>query len=155
MRQTETAALKQGSNSKNQIFSRELTEIYTTATYLGDAVVCESSSPSYMMCILDAGEDKVLCVFLFLLCLKCLKIAMVAVSLRTSALCYDVFQDNFVRTQLETRLAHLQPVELLVCTTMASAATQGFVKVRFLWFPVLFCAPLSHLVDAGMEFSSH
>lgn len=56
---------------------------------------------------------------------------MVAVSLRTSAICYDLFQDNFVRGQLETRLAHLQPVELLVCSTLASPATLGLVKVLF------------------------
>lgn len=55
---------------------------------------------------------------------------MVAVSLRTSALCYDLFQDNFVRSQLETRLAHLQPVELLLCTTLASPCTQALIKVR-------------------------
>jgi DNA mismatch repair protein MSH3 len=69
----------------------------------------------YLVCVVDAGNDQ---------------IAIVGISLRTSALCYDVFQDNFVRSQLETRLAHLQPVEVLVCTAVASAATQALVKVR-------------------------
>ena len=57
VRQTETAALKQGSESKNKIFSRGLTEVYSSATFFGDAVVTESSDPSYMVCISEDDND--------------------------------------------------------------------------------------------------
>jgi DNA mismatch repair protein MSH3 len=112
VRQTETAALKQGLNSKG-LFARELTEVYTTATFLGDAVLSESPDPSYMMCVLDAGDDRV---------------ALVAVSLRTSDLTFDLFKDGFARLQLETRLAHIKPVEVLLCAGMVGPATEALVK---------------------------
>ena len=60
VRQTETAALKKGSDTKNQIFKRELAEVYSSATFFGDAVVTESAEPAYMVCLLEAGGDEMI-----------------------------------------------------------------------------------------------
>lgn len=107
VRQTETAALKQGTGSKG-LFARDLTDVYTTATFVGDAVVTHSAEPSYMMCVLEGSADNTTTV--------------VAVSLRTSDLIYDVFVDNAVRSHLETRLEHLRPVELVLPVELADPA---------------------------------
>ena len=113
VRQTETAALKQGSESKNKIFSRDLADVYSSATFFGDAVVTESPNPSYMVCIVEdqtAGE-----------------ITVVAISLSTSDFLYDTFTDTFVRGALETRLVHIAPVEILLGPGL-HPATEALVK---------------------------
>ncbi len=105
VRQTETAALKQGNNSKG-LFARELTDVYSAATYVGDAVVTPTAAADYMACFTESSAGE---------------LVMVAVSLRTSDFVYDVFEDNAARNHLETRLEHLVPVELVLPSAAASA----------------------------------
>ena len=116
MRQTETAALKQGNKeSKNQIFTRELCDVYTTATFLGDQVITQSVEPMYMMAIADNATES--------------KVSFVAISLRTSDITYETFADNTLRRQLETRLVHINPVEILLPPDgIVSKETETMVK---------------------------
>lgn len=61
VRQTEVAAIKALSNSKNKPFTRSLTDLYTPATLVGsdlEAVETDlSSSRNYMVCIYEQVKD--------------------------------------------------------------------------------------------------
>ncbi|KAJ2822579.1 Mismatch repair protein msh3, partial [Coemansia erecta] len=104
LRQVETAALKAVSDNKGAPFTRELSEVFTTGTMV-DAVDASAPNERFLMCVverlIDAADKRV-------------SMAMLAVQVTTGSVVYDEFEDGYLRGALETRLAHLQPGELLV-----------------------------------------
>ncbi|KAL1748072.1 muts domain V-domain-containing protein [Schizophyllum fasciatum] len=116
--QTETAALKKVSEQRSAPFKRELTRMYTAATYVDDLDsvddISGSSAPPFT-CILEesksgAGAD--------------VQVAMISISPSTGDVVWDVFDDNPMRLELETRLVHTRPAELLLPKTGLSSPTQ-------------------------------
>ena len=109
MSQTETAALKAVSSTKSGPFSRKLTALYTRSTFIDD-VPDDDEGPGlpnragYLLALaetpLGADGDRV-------------ELAVVGVQPATGDVVYDQFHDGVFRSELETRLAHLQPTELL------------------------------------------
>ncbi|KAL7423908.1 Mismatch repair protein msh3 [Cryptotrichosporon argae] len=115
--QMETAALKKVGDNRNTPFVRELTHLYTAATYVDEP----SSSSSTMadeplrpgsslpptgalLAILETtktNDERV-------------RIAIVSVVPGTGEVVWDEFDDSRVRSELETRLSHLQPTELIL-----------------------------------------
>ncbi|KAI4584537.1 hypothetical protein MJG53_007816 [Ovis ammon polii x Ovis aries] len=104
VKQTETAALKAIGDNKSSLFSRKLT--------LDDAVnvdeVMTDTSTSYLLCICENKEN-----------VKDKKkgnvsIGIVGVQPATGEVVFDSFQDSASRSELETRILCLQPVELLL-----------------------------------------
>ncbi|KAF9349246.1 Mismatch repair protein msh3 [Mortierella sp. AD094] len=127
VRQMETAALKSAGDNKSAPFTRKLTNLYTKATFLesldqddnqfqGGFVGREPSS-QYLMCICEQpqggnGTDEKV------------KIAILAVQPATGDIIYDEFLDGHFRNELETRLLHIHPAELIVPIEPMSKATE-------------------------------
>ncbi|CAO3573626.1 unnamed protein product [Mortierella alpina] len=127
VRQMETAALKSAGDNKSAPFTRKLTNLYTKATFLesldqegehfqGSFVGREPSS-QYLMCLCEqpqggSGADEKV------------KVAMIAVQPATGDIIYDEFVDGHFRNELETRLLHIQPAELIVPMEPMSKATE-------------------------------
>ncbi|OAQ26028.1 hypothetical protein K457DRAFT_79658 [Linnemannia elongata AG-77] len=125
VKQMETAALKSAGDNKSAPFTRKLTNLYTKATFIESLdqdeeqsfVGGKAPSSQFIMCIHEqplggSGPD------------ERVKLAMIAVQPATGDIVYDEFVDGHFRNELETRLLHLQPAELIVPTEPMSKATE-------------------------------
>ncbi|KAK6357459.1 Mismatch repair protein msh3 [Orbilia javanica] len=125
VRQLETAALKAAGDNRNAPFVRKLTNLYTKGTYIDDidgvddhdAVGAGSggaASTGYLLCITEklgggAGADEKV------------KVGILAVQPSTGDIIYDEFDDGFMRSEIETRLLHIAPCELLILGELSKA----------------------------------
>ncbi|KAM4876033.1 DNA mismatch repair protein Msh3 [Thomomys bottae] len=122
VKQTETAALKAVGDNKSSLFARKLTALYTKSTLIGEDVnpliklddtvnvdeVMTDTSTNYLLCIYEDKEnikDKRKGNVVF---------GIVGVQPATGEVVLDSFQDSASRSELETRISSLQPVELLL-----------------------------------------
>ncbi|KDQ20147.1 hypothetical protein BOTBODRAFT_27560 [Botryobasidium botryosum FD-172 SS1] len=118
--QTETAALKKASDNKSAPFGRKLTHLYTAATYVDDLDSADDISGSYsspLVCIVEQlrggmGVDELVL------------LGMIAVIPATGEVTYDEFEDSNMRTELETRMTHINPAELLLPEKKLSKFTE-------------------------------
>lgn len=137
-RQTETRALKAASENASAPFTRELTGLYTASTWIDDLnthpyAPDTRAGEQTLMAIVEAPDgthhDRV-------------KLAVVAVDVATANITYDSFQDAYLRSELETRLVHLDPRELLLTAGLSARTHQvlrayaarqpsGAAQVRF------------------------
>lgn len=129
VRQIETAALKAAGDNRNAPFIRKLTNLYTKGTYIDDVEGLEgpvpasggaSPSTGYMLCITESnakgwGNDEKV------------HVGIVAVQPATGDVIYDDFEDGFMRNEIETRLLHIAPCELLIVGEL-SQATDKLVR---------------------------
>ncbi|XP_045249894.2 DNA mismatch repair protein Msh3 isoform X2 [Macaca fascicularis] len=127
VKQTETAALKAIGDNRSSLFSRKLTALYTKSTLIGEDVnpliklddavnvdeIMTDTSTSYLLCISENKENvrdkKKGIVF----------IGIVGVQPATGEVVFDSFQDSASRSELETRMSNLQPVELLLPSALS------------------------------------
>ena len=129
VKQMETAALKSAGDNKSAPFTRKLTNLYTKATFIESLdqddeqgfVGGMSTSSQYIMCLHEqpmggSGPD------------ERVKLAMIAVQPATGDIVYDEFVDGHFRNELETRLLHLQPAELIVPMEPMSKATEKLLR---------------------------
>ncbi|XP_027970342.1 DNA mismatch repair protein Msh3 isoform X4 [Eumetopias jubatus] len=122
VKQTETAALKAVGDNRSSVFSRKLTALYTKSTLIGEDVnplvklddavnvddIMTDTSTSFLLCICENKEnvkDKKKGNIFF---------GIVGVQPATGEVVVDSFQDSASRSELETRILRLQPVELLL-----------------------------------------
>ena len=129
IRQLETAALKAAGDNRNAPFIRKLTNLYTKGTYIDDVEGLEASvgAPSggvpatgYLVCITESnakgwGTDEKI------------HIGLVAVQPATGDVIHDDFEDGFMRSEIETRLLHIAPCEILIVGDL-SRATEKLVQ---------------------------
>ncbi len=123
VRQLETAALKAAGDNRNAPFVRELTNLYTKGTYVDDAEGLEASigAPSggapatgYLVCLTEHNakgwgtDEKV-------------HVGLVAVQPATGDVIHDDFEDGFMRSEIETRLLHIAPCEILIVGNLSKA----------------------------------
>ncbi|KAF6232361.1 hypothetical protein HO173_009466 [Letharia columbiana] len=123
IRQLETAALKAAGDNRNAPFVRKLTNLYTKGTYIDDVEGLEASvgAPSsgtpatgYLVCITESNakgwgtDEKV-------------HIGLVAVQPATGDVIHDDFEDGFMRSEIETRLLHISPCEILIVGDLSKA----------------------------------
>lgn len=122
VRQKETAALKAVGDNRNTPFVRELTNLYTKGTYIDDTEGLEDSgtppsqSPStgFLLCLTEdnakgyGNDEKV-------------HVGIIAVQPTTGDIVYDDFEDGFMRSEIETRLLHVGPCELLIVGDLSKA----------------------------------
>ncbi|KAG7092381.1 hypothetical protein E1B28_008738 [Marasmius oreades] len=105
--QAETAALKKISDNRNAPFERKLHRLYTAATFVDDLSSVddvEKYAPPPILCIIEdsnAGNGQVI-------------LGLIAISPSTGDVIWDEFEDVLMRLELETRLEHLRPTEILV-----------------------------------------
>jgi len=129
VRQLETAALKAAGDNRNAPFVRKLTNLYTKGTYIDDIEGLEgpASAPSggapatgYLVCITENNakgwgtDEKV-------------HVGIVAVQPATGDVIHDDFEDGFMRSEIETRLLHIAPCEILIVGNL-SRATDKLVQ---------------------------
>lgn len=131
VRQLETAALKAAGDNRNTPFVRRLTNLYTKGTYVDDVEGLtgpsgsETSSTSvpatgYLLCITESNakgwgtDEKV-------------NAGILAVQPATGDVIYDDFEDGFMRTEIETRLLHIAPCEILIIGNL-SKSTEKLVQ---------------------------
>ncbi|WFD07976.1 Mismatch repair protein msh3 [Malassezia vespertilionis] len=105
-RQTETRALKAATEHANRPFARELTGLYTSSTWIDDIDAVQALE--------EVGAEQIV-----LAVAECAEVGIAALDVATGAITYDAFRDDAMRTELETRLAHLVPQELLLPTHLS------------------------------------
>ncbi|XP_074935705.1 DNA mismatch repair protein Msh3 [Phalacrocorax aristotelis] len=121
IKQMETAALKAAGENKSSLFSRKLTALYTQSTLIGEDVhplnldacvdiedVTTDVPDNYLLCICENAEN-----------LKDSKkgdivTGIVAVQPTTGEVIFDSFRDCVSRLELESRVLHLQPAEIIL-----------------------------------------
>ncbi|XP_048583946.1 DNA mismatch repair protein Msh3 isoform X2 [Nematostella vectensis] len=132
VKQMETAALKAASDNKSNVFTRELHALYTKSTLVGEDMevlrgkedaaggdeVSLEAHGGYLMCVHeeDSGAK------------TGITYGIVAVQPSTGEIIYDYFPDSPSCSELETRLEHLSPSELLIHDTL-SERTRSFLDV--------------------------
>ncbi|CUA72462.1 DNA mismatch repair protein msh3 [Rhizoctonia solani] len=136
--QMETAALKKAGDNRSAPFDRQLTHLYTAATFIDeigsaedDDVFVGGAAPP-IACIIEElrggmGADDLV------------HFSFVAVTPATGDIVYDTFDDTYMRSEIETRMAHVRPLELLLPESkltkpsekiLAHIANQGS-RIRF------------------------
>jgi DNA mismatch repair protein MSH3 len=127
VRQLETAALKAAGDNRNAPFVRKLTNVYTKGTYIDDAeglstpaAASMGATPAtgYLLCITESntkGSD------------ERVDVGIVAVQPATGDIIYDEFEDGFMRGEIETRVLHIAPCEILIVGDLTKA-TEKLVK---------------------------
>ncbi|KAJ9105305.1 hypothetical protein QFC21_001673 [Naganishia friedmannii] len=133
VRQMETAALKAVGDNRNKPFERKMTNLYTSATYVDDSSIAEFSTS-----VLTAGSSAQAATNAFVCLTESnaggvgtddrVKISILGVIASTGEVLYDEFVDWHLRTELETRLAHLEPTEILVPSKALSRQTEKLVQ---------------------------
>ena len=123
VRQLETAALKAVGDNRNAPFTRKLTNLYTKGTYIDDVEGLETpiGAPSggapatgYLVCITEQNskgwgtDEKV-------------RVGLLAVQPATGDVIHDDFEDGFMRSEIETRLLHIAPCEILIVGELSKA----------------------------------
>ncbi|XP_033367286.1 DNA mismatch repair protein Msh3 [Parus major] len=122
IKQMETAALKAAGENKSSLFSRKLTALYTKSTLIGEDVnpllkladsvdveeVAADVPDNYLLCICENGDN-----------LKDRKkgdtvTGIMAVQPTTGEVIFDSFRDCASRSELESRVLRLQPVEIIL-----------------------------------------
>ncbi|XP_049847936.1 DNA mismatch repair protein Msh3-like [Schistocerca gregaria] len=118
--QTETAALKTIGKNKSGPFSRALTTVFTKSTISNEMEGLFGKQGNEMEpCLMAIFETA-------LTGEKNVKISIASVKTATGDVTYDTFEDDMMRRQLETRLEHMQPVEV-VMSSSTSRETQNLV----------------------------
>lgn len=113
VKQTETAAIKSVEGSKSGLFDRQITGVYTRATYMGDELLTGDPSLNRSSNV-EASDDN----NTYVLCINDLEspksTSLVAVQPLTGDIIHDEFADSMTRDELDTRLLFLKPSEVLV-----------------------------------------
>ncbi|CAE6462457.1 unnamed protein product [Rhizoctonia solani] len=121
--QMETAALKKAGDNRSAPFDRQLTHLYTAATFIdeigsadNDDVFAQGAAPP-IACIIEElrggmGADDLV------------YFSFVAVTPATGDIVYDTFDDTYMRSEIETRMAHVRPLELLLPESKLTKPTE-------------------------------
>jgi DNA mismatch repair protein MSH3 len=110
-------------DNRNTPFTRKVTNLYTKGTYIDDVEVTDDStgpqsrsSPAagYLLCLTESkakgwGSDEKV------------HVGLVAVQPSVGDIIYDDFEDGFMRSEIETRLLHIAPCEILIVGDLSKA----------------------------------
>lgn len=109
--QTEAAAVNAVENKGSKIINRAVTSVQTRGTFVstGDSEQDGNGSqgPNYLMAISSCSVDHMSAG-------SVLKLSIAAVDVSTGELILDEFEDSSLFSEMETRLLHIQPCELLL-----------------------------------------
>ncbi|CAX44064.1 MutS protein homolog, putative [Candida dubliniensis CD36] len=114
VKQIESSIIKQieKTSKSSDVMRRELTRVYTKATYFGDELIGTNNKeeinwdlfsklPEYIICINEISDKE---------------FAFVAIQPLIGEIIFDCFKDDISRQELETRLLYLRPIEVIVIT---------------------------------------
>ncbi|KAK9473318.1 DNA mismatch repair protein Msh3 [Dipodascopsis tothii] len=116
VRQTETAALKAAGSNKSGPFGRSLVEVYTKGTFVDELKSHDAAvaGTGYVLGLCEAGGGTDGGVTLGLL----------AIQPATGDVVYEELADGLMRAELETRLLHLQPCEIVLVGAVSAASVR-------------------------------
>ncbi|KAJ7109234.1 muts domain V-domain-containing protein [Mycena epipterygia] len=147
--QVETAALKKAGDNRNSPFERKLVHLFTAATYVDDLDSTDEldryTAPR-LVCIIEGKSDKVTTNGVDV------RIGFIAASPSNGDVVYDFFDDGPMRIELETRLVHLRPTELLLQRNGLSESTDKMLK-HFTEVPTASTRIRTEYFDEPMPFS--
>ncbi|XP_005795118.2 DNA mismatch repair protein Msh3 isoform X1 [Xiphophorus maculatus] len=135
VKQTETSALKASGTNRNALFSRQLSALYTKSTLVGEDVnpVCRVADVEEGGCadVVSDPPDS------FLLCIsenwdkvkKQLSVGVVAVQPSTGDVLLDCFPDGPSRSELESRILRINPVEVLVPSDLSEQTSKLLLSI--------------------------
>ena len=127
VKQTETVAIKSvDSSNKSGLFEREITGVYTKATYMGDELLTGDPNINRTSITDDEMGDYIFCIDE----LHSKEIGMIAIQPITGDMIYDTFNDNVTRDELETRLVYLNPSEVLVINDKSEVSKETFKMIN-------------------------
>lgn len=132
VRQVETAALKSAGDNKSGPFVRKLCHLYSKGTMIDDlspasattvgVIDEERGTNAYIMAVTEqpgsASSNS-----------GTRNIGIVAVEPTTGDVVYDSFEDTAMLTELETRVLHLQPCEVLFVGEVSTALRKLVLKL--------------------------
>ncbi|KAF7295053.1 DNA mismatch repair protein [Mycena indigotica] len=110
--QIETAALKKAGDNRNTVFERDLTSLVTATTFVDELDTSDESdeySSPRLVCVVEQDESH---------------IAFICVSPSDGEVIWDMFDDTHLRIELETRMAHLKPHEMLIPRKISNSSEQ-------------------------------
>lgn len=130
--QSETAALKKAGENSSKLFERTLSAVYTKGTIAADGKLLipgsASRSTSHIMAVSEVREERN-----GLQTTsngnKDIGIVMAAVDCTTGDVVYDGFLDDILRSDLESRLVAIEPVELIIPSKSLSKQTESVLKI--------------------------
>lgn len=129
VRQVETAALKSMGDNKSGPFVRKLTHLYSKGTMIDDL----GSASTTAVGVIDEERGKnayIMAVTENLSGVSTTRhIGIVAVEPTTGDVVYDNFEDTAMLTELETRVLHLQPCEVLFVGEVSSGLRKLVLKL--------------------------
>lgn len=130
--QSETAALKKAGENASKLFQRTLSAVYTKGTITADGKILVPGSvnrqTSYIIAVSEVREQRDELQGTSS-CNKDAGIVMAAVDCTTGDVVYDGFLDDILRSDLESRLVTIDPVELIVPSSLLSKQTESILKV--------------------------
>lgn len=128
--QSETAALKKAGDNASKLFQRTLSAVYTKGTIVADGKLFPGEhlrrSTSYIMAVAEVSKQ------------SCeakeakkneVGIVLAAVDCTTGDVVYDGFLDNTLRSDFESRLVAIDPVEIIMPDSSLSKQTESVVRI--------------------------
>ncbi|KAJ7694222.1 muts domain V-domain-containing protein [Mycena rosella] len=149
VQQVETAALKKASDNRNELFERKLVHLFTAATYvdgLDSTDELEKYTSPRLVCIVEEESEKGTATG------TNVRIGMISVSASVGDVVWDAFEDTPMRIELETRLVHSKPTELLIPRNGLSQSTAKMLK-HFTEVPTSSPRIRTEYFDEAMPFS--
>ncbi|KAJ3189335.1 Mismatch repair protein msh3 [Gaertneriomyces sp. JEL0708] len=143
VRQMETAALKAVGDNKSGPFVRKLTNVYTKGTFIDDDV--DDVRASYLLCINEEESNTG--------GVSAVAFSLVAVNLHTGDVVFDEFNDNHMRNELETRLVHFQPTEILLPAEPLTDMTEKLIKHLYRFGAATDIVRIERLTEAFVDHS--
>lgn len=106
--QIETASIRAESKIKNKIFDRKLTKVYSPGTFIDDEDLQKTVTGKSIICIAENTRE----------------ISLMAINVYFASIIYDQFVDDFTRFNLESRLHHIEPIEIITLGTISKETSQ-------------------------------
>uniref|UniRef100_A0A8C8A1C2 MutS homolog 3 (E. coli) n=1 Tax=Oryzias sinensis TaxID=183150 RepID=A0A8C8A1C2_9TELE len=160
VKQTETAAIKASGANRNTLFTRQLSALYTKSTLVGEDVnqICsleDVDEGSHGDVMVDPPDS-------FLLCIsenwdklrKQLTVGLVAVQPSTGDVFLDCFPDGSSRSELESRILKINPVEILVPSDLSEETCRLLLSVTNASFQADDRARVERRDSAQFEYTS-
>lgn len=109
--QIETAAIRAETKSKSKVFDRFLSYVYSAGTFISDEDLEKNVTGKSIVCINESTDRK---------------IALVSVNVYFTDVIWDEFTDDFTRYNLESRLHHLEPIEII---TLGEVSKETLISI--------------------------
>ncbi|ONH75873.1 DNA mismatch repair protein msh3 [Pichia kudriavzevii] len=103
--QVETKAIRDNSKSKGKVFDRHLSNVYSAGTFINDEDLEKNVNGKSILFLNESSDDT---------------LSVVSINVYITEIAYDQFKDDFTRINLESRLHHLEPIEIIAVGDISS-----------------------------------